>query len=174
MRLLLSLLFLAHLAHSADFPALYNSEPGNPSPMSPQEALKALKLPDGFKATLFAAEPDVQNPIAMAWDTRGRLWVAEHYPYPERAKPFYPPAKGRVITVEDKNWGGNGGGSSSWHTLCAPTLCASACAPSCHFRNARLLDAFSPHSAPLQRKVAVLLLVSVHSVPTSIKHSARG
>ena len=106
MRLLLSLLFLAHLAHSADFPALYNSEPGNPSPMSPQEALKALKLPDGFKATLFAAEPDVQNPIAMAWDTKGRMWVAENYTYAERTKRFDLALKDRVIILEDKDWDG--------------------------------------------------------------------
>lgn len=106
MRLLLSLLFLAHLSHSADFPALYNSEPGNPSPMSPQEALKALKLPDGFKATLFAAEPDVQNPIAMAWDAKGRMWVAENYTYAERTKRFDLSLKDRVIILEDKDWDG--------------------------------------------------------------------
>ncbi|MBE7495042.1 MAG: c-type cytochrome [Verrucomicrobiaceae bacterium] len=106
MRLLLSLLFLSHLAHSADFPALYNSEPGNPSPMSPQEALEALKLPEGFKATLFAAEPDVQNPIAMAWDAKGRMWVAENYTYAERTKRFDLGLKDRVIILEDKDWDG--------------------------------------------------------------------
>ena len=106
MRLLLSLLLVAQLAQSADFPALYNSEPGNPSPMSPQEALKALKLPDGFKATLFAAEPDVQNPIATAWDTKGRMWVAENYTYAERTKRFDLALKDRVIILEDKDWDG--------------------------------------------------------------------
>ncbi|MDZ4402908.1 PVC-type heme-binding CxxCH protein [Prosthecobacter sp.] len=94
------------LACAADFPALYNSEPGNPSPMSPQEALKALKLPEGFKATLFAAEPDVQNPIGMAWDARGRMWVAENYTYAERAKRFDLGLKDRVIILEDKDWDG--------------------------------------------------------------------
>ena len=91
---------------AADFPAPYNSEPGNPSPMSPQEALKALKLPEGFKATLFAAEPDVQNPIGMAWDARGRMWVAENYTYAERAKRFDLGLKDRVIILEDKDWDG--------------------------------------------------------------------
>ncbi|MDP1588628.1 MAG: hypothetical protein Q8M07_12845, partial [Prosthecobacter sp.] len=108
MRLLISCLsFLAVAAAlSADFPALYNSEPGNPSPMSPHEALKALKLPKGFKATLFAAEPDVQNPIAMAWDAKGRMWVAENYTYAERAKRFDLGLKDRVIILEDKDWDG--------------------------------------------------------------------
>jgi putative membrane-bound dehydrogenase-like protein len=103
--ILLSLCLLGS-ALSADFPALYNSEPGNPSPMSPQEALKALKLPDGFKATLFAAEPDVQNPIGMAWDPKGRMWVAENYTYAERAKRFDLGLKDRVIILEDKDWDG--------------------------------------------------------------------
>jgi putative membrane-bound dehydrogenase-like protein len=97
---------IATTAHSAGFPALYNSEPGNPSPMSPQEALKALKLPEGFRATLFAAEPDVQNPIGMAWDAKGRMWVAENYTYAERAKRFDLGLKDRVIILEDKDWDG--------------------------------------------------------------------
>jgi putative membrane-bound dehydrogenase-like protein len=90
----------------AEFPAPYNSEPGNPSPMSPKEALKALKLPEGFSATLFAAEPDVQNPVAMAWDGRGRMWVAENYTYAERAKRFDLGLKDRVVILEDKDWDG--------------------------------------------------------------------
>lgn len=93
-------------AFAADFPAPYNSEPGDPSPMSPQEALQALRLPEGFKATLFAAEPDVQNPIAMAWDAKGRMWVAENYTYAERAKRFDLTLKDRVIILEDKDWDG--------------------------------------------------------------------
>jgi hypothetical protein len=60
----------------ADFPSIYNSDPGNTQPPTPQESLKMLKLPSGFKATLFAAEPNVQNPIGMAWDAKGRMWVA--------------------------------------------------------------------------------------------------
>ncbi|MEZ5385021.1 MAG: c-type cytochrome [Prosthecobacter sp.] len=106
MKQILTSLLLISSALSADFPEPYNSEPGNPSPMSPQDALKALKLPEGFKATLFAAEPDVQNPIGMAWDARGRMWVAENYTYAERAKRFDLSLKDRVIILEDKDWDG--------------------------------------------------------------------
>ncbi len=98
--------FIICNAFAADFPVPYNSEPGNPSPMPPQEALKALKLPAGFKATVFAAEPDVQNPIGMAWDARGRMWVAENYTYAERTKRFDLGLKDRVIILEDKDWDG--------------------------------------------------------------------
>lgn len=90
----------------AEFPALYNSDPGNPQPMLAKEALKALRLPEGFKATLFAAEPDVQNPVALAWDSRGRMWVAENYTYAERQKRFDLALKDRVILLEDRDWDG--------------------------------------------------------------------
>jgi len=55
-----------------------------PAPLSGADAVKAMTLPPGFKATLFAAEPDVKQPIAFAIDDRGRLWVAEGYTYPKR------------------------------------------------------------------------------------------
>lgn len=41
-------------------------------------------MPKGFKATLFAGEPDVVQPVAFAIDDRGRLWVAEYMTYPKR------------------------------------------------------------------------------------------
>ncbi len=56
----------------------------NPPALSGAEAVKAITLPPGFKATLFAGEPDVKQPIAFAIDDRGRLWVAEGYTYPKR------------------------------------------------------------------------------------------
>jgi putative membrane-bound dehydrogenase-like protein len=107
MRPILSLfLLLATTSFAADFPAVYNSEPGNPEPMSPQEALAALKLPEGFTATLFAAEPEVQNPVGLSWDTKGRMWVAENYTYAERQKRFDLSLRDRVIILEDADWDG--------------------------------------------------------------------
>src|SRR5580765_1209959 len=54
-----------------------------PTPALPAaEAQKKFVLPQGFEARLFAAEPDVVNPVAMTWDARGRLWVVELYEYP--------------------------------------------------------------------------------------------
>ena len=41
-----------------------------------------MVVPEGFRVTLAAGEPDVKQPIAMALDDRGRLWVAEAYTYP--------------------------------------------------------------------------------------------
>ncbi len=67
--------------------------------VSPEDAVKDMILPPGFKATLFAAEPDVVQPIAFAIDARGRLWVAEGITYPIRA----PEGQGqdRIVIFED-------------------------------------------------------------------------
>jgi len=54
------------------------------SGLTAEEAAKAITMPPGFKATLFAGEPDVQQPIAFSIDDRGRLWVAEGFTYPIR------------------------------------------------------------------------------------------
>src|SRR5947207_1243200 len=51
-------------------------------PLPATEAPKAMTLPPGFKATLFAGEPDVVQPIAFTFDDRGRLWVVENRSYP--------------------------------------------------------------------------------------------
>jgi putative membrane-bound dehydrogenase-like protein len=61
-------------------------------PLSPAEAQKKFVVPSGFEVRLFAAEPDVANPVAMTFDEKGRLWVVELYEYPNGAKPG---AKGR-------------------------------------------------------------------------------
>ena len=92
---------IAGASPADEFPAPYNSEKDNPSPISPQEALAAIKLPPGFRATLFAAEPDVQNPIAMSWDARGRLWVAENYTYAERTQRFDLRLRDRIVIFDD-------------------------------------------------------------------------
>ncbi len=52
-------------------------------PLSPQAALEKLTVPDGFRVTLFAGEPDLLQPIAFDFDDRGRLWVVECFSYPD-------------------------------------------------------------------------------------------
>jgi putative membrane-bound dehydrogenase-like protein len=74
--------------------------------MPAAEAAAKMRLPAGFKAAVFAAEPDVQNPIAMTWDGRGRLWVAENYTYAERAKRFDLNLRDRILIFEDKDGDG--------------------------------------------------------------------
>ncbi|HVT27801.1 MAG TPA: PVC-type heme-binding CxxCH protein [Lacipirellulaceae bacterium] len=69
-----------------------------------EKAAQVMKVRDGFSVTVAAAEPDVKQPIAMALDDRGRLWVAEAYAYPVRA----PEGQGRdrILIFEDTNGDG--------------------------------------------------------------------
>jgi putative membrane-bound dehydrogenase-like protein len=52
--------------------------------LSPQDAARNATLPPGFKMHVYAAEPDVRQPIAFCLDDRGRVWVAEGFTYPRR------------------------------------------------------------------------------------------
>ena len=72
------------------------------SGLSPEEAVKAFKLPDGFHASLVAAEPDVVQPVAFDFDDRGRLWVAEFLSFPKWA----PEGHDRIVLLEDTKGGG--------------------------------------------------------------------
>jgi len=79
---------------------LVNMAPEDLYPESFAEAAATIALPPGFTATLAAAEPAVQNPIAMAWDARGRLWVAENYTYAERTQRFDLSLRDRVLILK--------------------------------------------------------------------------
>jgi len=59
---------------------------GNAIYSSPEETLKKLRVPEGFKVNLFAHEkmfPELVNPVQMSVDTKGRLWVAAWKTYPK-------------------------------------------------------------------------------------------
>src|SRR5213082_2144531 len=102
----LLLLFISFSLRASEFPVPYNSEPDQSGPMPAAEAVAKIRLPPGFKASVFAAEPDVQNPIALAWDARGRLWVAENYTYAERGTKFDLRLRDRILVFEDKDGAG--------------------------------------------------------------------
>ena len=79
-----------------------------PSPvLSGDDALKSFKLAKGFRIELIAAEPLVKEPVAMAFDPDGRLWVVEMVGYMPNAdgvgedKPV-----GDVVILEDTNGDG--------------------------------------------------------------------
>jgi putative membrane-bound dehydrogenase-like protein len=93
-------------ARSDDFPPPYDSETAAGRPMAPAEAARGFHMPEGFSVSVFAAEPDVRNPIAMAWDGRGRLWIAENYTYAERTKKFDLALRDRVLIFEDTDGDG--------------------------------------------------------------------
>ncbi len=74
--------------------------PSNPA----EQTLAQMYLPPGFKAEAVVSEPDIHQPVAMAFDERGRIWVAEAYSYPVRQ----PEGKGldKLVIFEDTNGDG--------------------------------------------------------------------
>jgi len=56
--------FPALAAAYDEFPEAVNTQVAGEYPPSPREMLRLLELPEGFNVTLFAGEPDVQQPIA--------------------------------------------------------------------------------------------------------------
>jgi len=50
--------------------------------LSPADSAKLIQVPPGFEVSLFASEPDIVNPIFVAWDHRGRAFVIETIDYP--------------------------------------------------------------------------------------------
>src|SRR2546430_1882274 len=56
-----------------------------PHGSAPAEAISHVTVPDGLKASLFASEPMVAQPVAIEFDDRGRLWVIQYLQYPNPA-----------------------------------------------------------------------------------------
>src|SRR5437762_6378226 len=70
---------LALVAGLASLPLL----PGQGFP--PADAAKRMKPADGLVVKLFAAEPDVRQPIFLKGDARGRVWTIQYLQYPNPA-----------------------------------------------------------------------------------------
>ena len=62
-----------------------------PDPKTPQQALGTFRTKADFVVELAASEPLIESPVAIDWDTQGRLWVCEMYDYPSGLNP---PPKG--------------------------------------------------------------------------------
>ena len=104
---LLFLLLLPAMAKAEDDAASSDFAKGvrEADPQSPEAELMTFRLPKGFRAQLFAAEPDIAKPLNMAFDARGRLWITDtlEYPYPvEVGKP----GRDSIKILEDTNHDG--------------------------------------------------------------------
>ncbi len=104
--LVLTVAFRALPGVAADFPEVFDTQQETTALTPPHEALRQLRLPPGFHATMAASEPDVRNPIALAFDPRGRLWVAENYTYAEASVNFETRLRDRVLIFEDRDGDG--------------------------------------------------------------------
>jgi putative membrane-bound dehydrogenase-like protein len=92
----------ARLHAAEEFPIPKNTEKDKSSPMAPGDVVRTAKLPPGFSLSVFAAEPDVHNPIAITTDERGRLWVAENYSWAGNGDGgFRAELRDRIVIYED-------------------------------------------------------------------------
>lgn len=86
---------------------------------TPEESKQSFKLADGYEANLFASEiefPDLQNPVQMSFDAKGRLWVCTMESYPM----YLPgrPVNDKLLILEDTN----GDGKADKQTVFADKL----------------------------------------------------
>src|SRR6185437_4710497 len=75
-------------------------------PLSPREEQATFRLPKGLQIDLIAAEPDVVDPVAMAFDENGRLFVAEMRGYPNGGRATGTITSGRIKLLEDRDGDG--------------------------------------------------------------------
>lgn len=83
-------------------------------PTEPARAVETFRLHPGFRLDSIAAEPLVEDPVALEYDENGLAWVVEmrDYPYTDRSsdKPFVErttdQALGRVRVLEDTDGDG--------------------------------------------------------------------
>jgi putative membrane-bound dehydrogenase-like protein len=85
-----------------------DDKPGDPpkGPLSPREELATLRVPKGFTVELVACEPDVVDPVSMAFDEDGRLYVCEMPGYPNGGVGTGQIVSGRVKRLEDRDGDG--------------------------------------------------------------------
>ncbi len=91
-------------------------------PRRAADTVKQFQMEPGFKATAIASEPLINKPIAMQWDGKGRLWIAETPEYPNGRRPLVTepwketgvlvpdnydrPARDRISVLEDTDGDG--------------------------------------------------------------------
>ena len=89
------------LAQRLEIPRRHEKPPG--PPLSAEEAVKRMVVPEGFSVEIVAKEPEVVNPVGMCIDEKGRFWITESFEYPRREPG---PGEDRVKVLEDTDGDG--------------------------------------------------------------------
>jgi mono/diheme cytochrome c family protein len=84
-------------------PGVLVPQPQSP-PLAPADALNTFYMPPGYRVELVASEPMIQEPVAIDWDTQGRLWAVEMPGFMANitGSNEHDPI-GRVVVLEDEN-----------------------------------------------------------------------
>ena len=86
-------------------------------PIAAAESIKHLATPQGLEPRYFVGEPEIAKPIALTWDHKGRLWVAETVDYPNNLQKSGQ-GHDRIKICEDTD----GDGQADKFTIFADTL----------------------------------------------------
>lgn len=82
--------------------------------VKPEDSAATMKLEEGFELELVAAEPMVHDPVVLAFDGDGRIWVAEMLGYmPDIDGKLEESTYGRISVLEDTD----GDGRADKHTV---------------------------------------------------------
>ena len=87
-------------------------------PLPAQKSAYFNLLAKGFKAELYAHDPDIVKAIDMAWDDQGRLFIAETIDYPNKINPDPEKGNDRITMCEDTD----GDGKADKFTIFADKL----------------------------------------------------
>src|SRR5438093_6456440 len=79
---------------------------GPVGPLSPRDEQATFRIARGFRVELAACEPEVVDPVAMAFDEDGRLFVAEMRGYPNAGVATGTITSGRIKLLEDRDGDG--------------------------------------------------------------------
>jgi putative heme-binding domain-containing protein len=87
----------------------YSENPeGGPTILEPEKFIETCTVPPGFAVELFADErrfPEIANPVQLAFDSLGRLWVSTMPSYPQW-RPGDPRPADKLVILEDSDGDG--------------------------------------------------------------------
>jgi glucose/arabinose dehydrogenase len=98
-------------SNSGEFAKVVTNYEGSIHITTPEEEQKSFKLPEGYAINLFASEvefPELEDPVSMTFDAKGRLWVTTMASYPQYLPGTKPNDK--VLIFEDTNGDGKADG----------------------------------------------------------------
>jgi putative membrane-bound dehydrogenase-like protein len=75
-------------------------------PLTPEEERRTFRVPKGFRVELAAKEPNIVDPVAIAFDEDGRLFVAEMPGYPNEGLGTGKIESGKIKLLEDRDGDG--------------------------------------------------------------------
>jgi mono/diheme cytochrome c family protein/glucose/arabinose dehydrogenase len=76
----------------------------NSPALTPEQSLKTVVMPPGYHLELVAAEPLVQDPVAMEFGPDGRMWIVEMPGFmPDESGQDSRAPSGRLVVLEDTN-----------------------------------------------------------------------